>query len=482
MATRAEIMAKPKYAVAKYGSKDSTVKASPNLSYSQYQKDQELANRGIGSGRTETLTNPVNPNLKTTTNRTETLYSPTSPITELGTSSFVTNPELERLGLRVSSGLTSISDLTDDERTKLEDYYLNKSMSSSSYDPEAEAKKAGDALVNYYKDLEEARKKEYYDTEQERQRADAQKLSAYQSQLETIYAPRISQANRAGEAREEDFRRDTGFRGFTRSGYLVEGVQEIEQDTQAELAKIQAERAAQEAYYAAQLEGATGEVLSALKTNWQNATAAREQQTYDNLIKQQELRAKAIEAGDTASLNMLNSLAAGDGLGNVDWETSAQNGYLVDMNGNLVTNNAGTPQEYNPYEYSTVGGSLYKIDKNGNATLVVGKSGGGGGSGSGASSDLTNYLAQQVANGQMTFEDVKTLYGQPTARAVTDAYSTILSTPKTINIPFINKSISIPQAGNPNAFQIKDDNSWFPYGPMTPVNPTGGTGTSPIQF
>lgn len=424
MATRAEIMARPKYAVAKYGAKptaDNKItnrlvdegklpekereiysQARPNLTYNQFQEEK----RGIGPGRTKTLTEPLPVTPTTTANRTESLTTATpNPLTELGGSSFVKDPELERLGMSIASGFKSPGDLTPEEKARLENYLLDKQMNSANYDPVAAAEKQGQTLTDYYKGLEEDRRREYEEEKKRREREDQRALDRYSAQLDQIYAPQFTQAQKAGEAREEDFRRDTGFRGFTRSGYLAEGVQNIEADTQAEVSKIEALRAADLAYRQAQLEGATGKVLQALRSNIESARTAVEEQQYDNFIKQEELRAQAVAAGDTATLNMINALAAGSDLAGIDWETSAANGYLIDQNGNIFTNNAGTPQEYNPYDFKTVGGALYKVDRQGNASLVVGKSGGGG-SGSGASSDAINFYADAIQRGEIGLLDI----------------------------------------------------------------------------
>lgn len=359
--------------------------------------------------------------------RTEDLGIKSPTVTEIGgRSSFATDPEKEKLTIRLEMGDPT---LTEDDLNTARDYLTEKMVFQRSQDPTAGVSKAYDRIQEQYQRQIQEQERLRQQKEEELALGRDTKLGQFQQQLNTIYEPEIKLAQEQGEVQKESVRSILSFSGFGRSTKTVEKLTEVDQNVDQRLRAIEAQKQAEAMRYRAELEGADAETLMAMDNQINTLRQQANQLKLDSVVKIEELKMEASQKGDEMAMQQLQKLQSQflEDLNEFDQELSKQNGFLTGADGQPIFDESGKIQPLpKNYDFGTpltaANGDVsipvfdeatgtFKMVPTGIRERVPG-SGGGGGKGSGTTPDLVKALYGDIVAGNATYEEIKNIYGQ----------------------------------------------------------------------
>jgi hypothetical protein len=458
--------------------------ATPMTGWSKEQLKNPATPRVPTTGRTQTFDNidpttgKPNPTItggvpttftpKTTVNkgvattpmgisRTEDLGIKKPMVTEIGgRSSFATDPEKEKLTIRLEMGDPT---LTQDDLATARDYLTEKIMFQRQSDPTAGIQKGYDRVQEQYQQQIQEAERLRDQKEQQMAISRDERVQDFMGNLNTVYEPEIQLAREQGEVQKESVRSILSFSGFGRSTKTVEKLTEVDQNVDQRLRAIESQKQAEAMRYRAELEGADAETLQAMDANINTLRNNANQLKLDSLVKIEELKLEAQSKNDEAAMEQLQALQASmleDSQG-VDVETSRANGFLTDLDGKPIYDDSGKIQTMpKNYDFGTAitaaNGAVsipvfdelsgtFKMVDTGIREKVTGS---GGGSGSGTTPELVKALYGDIKANNTTYEEVKNIYGQKYVDDIRLYQASLGKRPT-------KKTISKPKAADPLA-------------------------------
>ncbi len=359
--------------------------------------------------------------------RTEDLGMKSPTIREIGgTPKFQVDPEREKLTMRLELGDPT---LTEDDLTVARDYLTEKMMFQRQQDPTQGVQKAYDRIQEeYQKQIKEAERQKQIEAERmAAERGD--RVDQFASNQNVIYEPEIQQAQKQGEVQKESVRQILSFSGFGRSTKTVEKLTEVDQNVDQRLRAIEAVKQAEVMRYQAQLEDADAMTLASMDKGIRDLRDKSNQLNLDSMVKIEELKLEAQQKGDEAAMEQLKNLQATfmEDLNAYDEELSRRAGFLMGADGKPILDNSGQiqalPKNYDfgsPITAANGDVSIPVFDEaSGTFKMVptgvrerVPGSGGSGGGGAGTTPDLVKALYNDIKSGNITYEEVKNIYGQ----------------------------------------------------------------------
>lgn len=276
--------------------------------------------------------------------RTEDLGIKAPSVTEIGgRSSFATDPEKEKLTIRLEMGDPT---LTEDDLNTARDYLTEKMIFQRQQDPTAGVSKAYDRIQEeYQKQIREAERQKQI--EAERMAAErGGKIEQFVANQNTIYEPEIQQAQKQGEVQKESVRQILSFSGFGRSTKTVEKLTEVDQNVDQRLRAIEAVKQAEAMRYQAQLEDADAMTLASMDKGIRDLRDKSNQLNLDSVVKIEELKMEASQKGDEMAMQQLQRLQSQflEDLNGFDQELSKQNGFLTGADGQPIFDESGKIQ------------------------------------------------------------------------------------------------------------------------------------------
>lgn len=359
--------------------------------------------------------------------RTEDLGVKGQTVTEIGgRSSFATDPMKEKLTIRLEMGDPT---LTEDDLATARDYLTEKMVFQRQQDPTAGVSKAYDRIQEQYQQQIQEQERLRQQKEQQMAVSRDERVQDFMGNLNTIYEPEIQLAREQGEVQKESVRSILSFSGFGRSTKTVEKLTEVDQNVDQRMRAIESQKQAEAMRYQAQLEGADAETLMAMDQNIMTLRNNANQLKLDSLVKIEELKLEAQQKGDEMAMKQLQNLQTNflQDLNAYDEEESRRQGILIGMDGQPIFDESGKiqalPKNYDfgsPISDASGNVSIPVFDEaSGTFKMVptgirerVPGSGGGGSGGTSTTPDLVKALYGDIKAGNVTYEEIKNIYGQ----------------------------------------------------------------------